>query len=164
FSTQYEGPSHGMDRRTGREPGEPRLGVAAERAAGTGVHRLLETHLVGWLCNWAVALDIAQHRHPCPTIGCGRTGLHAGQLSQCALILAEKPTLLLAEGRLSLFARALQTGEGVAAQDVMPQHRHCEGVDAVRAAEVRLLFEWINAIPPLRVDAAAAFNWFDLQI
>src|SRR5262245_37314662 len=36
--------------------------------------------------------------------------------------------------------------------------------DAVRAAEVRPLFEWINAIPPLRVDAAAAFNWFDLQI
>src|SRR5262249_2567290 len=36
------------------------------------------------------------------------------------LILLEKPTLLLAEGRLYLFARALQTGEGVAAQDVMP--------------------------------------------
>ena len=29
---------------------------------------------------------------------------------------------------------------------------------------MRPLFEWINAIQPLRVDAAAAFNWFDLQI
>jgi len=36
--------------------------------------------------------------------------------------------------------------------------------DAARAAEVRPLFERINAIRPLRVDAAAAFNWFDLQI
>jgi hypothetical protein len=36
--------------------------------------------------------------------------------------------------------------------------------DAVRAAEVRPLLERINAIRPLRVDAAAAFNWFDLQI
>ena len=36
--------------------------------------------------------------------------------------------------------------------------------DAVCAAEVRPLFERINAIRPLRVDAAAAFNWFDLQI
>jgi len=36
--------------------------------------------------------------------------------------------------------------------------------DAARAAEVRPLFQRINAIRPLRVDAAAAFNWFDLQI
>jgi hypothetical protein len=36
--------------------------------------------------------------------------------------------------------------------------------DAIRAAEVRPLFERINTIRPLRVDAAAAFNWFDLQI
>ena len=36
--------------------------------------------------------------------------------------------------------------------------------DAARAAEVRPLLERINAIRPLRVDAAAAFNWFDLQI
>src|SRR5262249_8302160 len=36
--------------------------------------------------------------------------------------------------------------------------------DAVRAADVQPLFERINAIRPLRVDAAAAFNWFDLQI
>src|SRR5262249_50102895 len=36
--------------------------------------------------------------------------------------------------------------------------------DAVRTAEVRPLFEWINAIQPLRVDAAGAFNWFDLRI
>src|SRR5262249_4815863 len=36
--------------------------------------------------------------------------------------------------------------------------------EAVRAAEVQPLFERINAIRPLRVDAAAAFNWFDLQI
>ena len=36
--------------------------------------------------------------------------------------------------------------------------------DAARAAEVRPLFERINAVRPLRVDAAAAFNWFDLQI
>jgi len=36
--------------------------------------------------------------------------------------------------------------------------------DALRAAEVRPLFERINAIRPLRVKAAAAFDWFDLQI
>lgn len=36
--------------------------------------------------------------------------------------------------------------------------------DAARAAEVRPLFDRINAIRPLRVDASAAFNWFDLQI
>jgi hypothetical protein len=36
--------------------------------------------------------------------------------------------------------------------------------DAVRVAEVQPLFERMNAIRPLRVDAAAAFNWFDLQI
>ena len=36
--------------------------------------------------------------------------------------------------------------------------------DAARAAEVRPLLERISAIRPLRVDAAAAFNRFDLQI
>ena len=36
--------------------------------------------------------------------------------------------------------------------------------DAARAAEVRPLLDRINALRPLRVDAAAAFIWFDLQI
>jgi len=36
--------------------------------------------------------------------------------------------------------------------------------DAIRAPEVSPLFQRVNAIRPLRVDAAAAFNWFDLQI
>jgi hypothetical protein len=36
--------------------------------------------------------------------------------------------------------------------------------DAVRTADVQPLFARINAIRPLQVNAAAAFNWFDLQI
>lgn len=36
--------------------------------------------------------------------------------------------------------------------------------NAARAADVQPLLKQINAIRPLRVEAAAAFNWFDLQI
>ncbi len=36
--------------------------------------------------------------------------------------------------------------------------------DAVHAAEVLPLFELINAIRPLHVDASGVFGWFDLQI
>lgn len=35
---------------------------------------------------------------------------------------------------------------------------------ALRTAEVRPLLERMNAICPLQVNAAAAFNWFDLQV
>jgi hypothetical protein len=127
----------------------------------------LEAHLVGWLAiaapsRWAsLGIDIEVRQTEADDQGFMRAGFRNAQNRRCEGV---GHYLLRSDAFTCLESPDEDVKTSLRKQQRWLFEQYQALKDAVRAAEVRPLFERINAIRPLRVDASAAFNWFDLQI